>query len=133
VCDRLRLKCVTRDGDIYDPHGTVTGGSRPRGNASLLVRMAQLREASQAAEAAGREAGATEGALAEARGRLEAHEAAAAELEMQVGGGGTGGRVCLVGVAEAVRVCGKGVPFFVGRGQDWLHGGIRWAALFVLV
>ena len=42
VCEKPRLKTVTLDGDLYDPQGTVTGGSRPKGNACLLVKIAGL-------------------------------------------------------------------------------------------
>ncbi|CDH59686.1 condensin subunit [Lichtheimia corymbifera JMRC:FSU:9682] len=42
----IRLKSVTFDGDVYDPHGTLSGGSKPH-SAGLLVKiqeMAELRE-----------------------------------------------------------------------------------------
>ena len=41
-----RAKAVTLDGDICDPAGTVTGGSRPS-NTGILVQLAQLTEARQ--------------------------------------------------------------------------------------
>ena len=42
VCDKLGLKTVTPEGDLYDPSGTLTGGSRPKAGASVLNRLAQL-------------------------------------------------------------------------------------------
>lgn len=42
----IRLKSVTFDGDVYDPHGTLSGGSKPH-SAGILVKiqeMAELRE-----------------------------------------------------------------------------------------
>mmetsp|Transcript_7154 Transcript_7154/g.12012 ORF Transcript_7154/g.12012 Transcript_7154/m.12012 type:complete len:1198 (-) Transcript_7154:278-3871(-) len=44
LCEQLRLKTVTLDGDLYDPQGTLTGGSRKKGDASILSRVSQLRE-----------------------------------------------------------------------------------------
>lgn len=36
-----RCRCVTLDGDVFDPSGTVTGGSKPS-NSGLLLHMAEL-------------------------------------------------------------------------------------------
>ena len=84
VCEKLRLKSVTLEGDLYDPQGTLTGGSRPRGSASLLVRMGQLADARHKASHAAERAAKAEAMLVEARKRGEEHEALASELEMQV-------------------------------------------------
>jgi structural maintenance of chromosome 2 len=43
VCEKLALKTVTLDGDLYDPAGTLTGGSRPKADSSVLQRAGQLR------------------------------------------------------------------------------------------
>lgn len=42
VCEKLGMKTVTLEGDLYDPSGTLTGGSRPKGNASVLCRLDEL-------------------------------------------------------------------------------------------
>ena len=42
VCEKLGLKTVTLEGDLYDPSGTLTGGSRAKGNASPLCKLGQL-------------------------------------------------------------------------------------------
>ncbi|KAI7903060.1 uncharacterized protein BX663DRAFT_434418 [Cokeromyces recurvatus] len=39
----LRIKSVTLDGDIYDPHGTLSGGSKPN-SAGILVKIQELNE-----------------------------------------------------------------------------------------
>nr|AGU69477.1 structure maintenance of chromosomes 2 [Crypthecodinium cohnii] len=37
----VRVRSVTKDGDLYDPAGTITGGSAPRGG-NLLMRLQEL-------------------------------------------------------------------------------------------
>ena len=44
VCETLRVKTVTLEGDLYDPAGTLTGGSRARGTAGVLSRLATLQQ-----------------------------------------------------------------------------------------
>ena len=44
------MKCVTHDGDLFDPSGTLTGGSRATG-ASVLAKLHQLAEAEADLEA----------------------------------------------------------------------------------
>ena len=39
----VRMRSVTYEGDIYDPQGTLTGGSAPA-NANCLVKLQELRE-----------------------------------------------------------------------------------------
>ena len=46
ICDSTKTRTVTLDGDVYDPSGTITGGSR--GNVgSTLVELTKLMEASK--------------------------------------------------------------------------------------
>jgi len=46
ICDSTKTRTVTLDGDVYDPSGTITGGSR--GNVgSTLVELTKLKEASK--------------------------------------------------------------------------------------
>ncbi|XP_045453159.1 structural maintenance of chromosomes protein 2 [Melitaea cinxia] len=40
---RVRRRCVTLDGDVFDPAGTLSGGARQQGG-SILVQLAQLKE-----------------------------------------------------------------------------------------
>lgn len=37
----VRVRSVTRDGDLYDPAGTITGGSAPKGG-NILMRLQEL-------------------------------------------------------------------------------------------
>ncbi|KAI9478463.1 MAG: hypothetical protein EXX96DRAFT_248991 [Benjaminiella poitrasii] len=37
----IRIKSVTLDGDVYDPHGTLSGGSKPN-SAGILVKIQEL-------------------------------------------------------------------------------------------
>ena len=37
----VRVKTVTKEGDLYDPAGTITGGSAPRGG-NLLMKLQEL-------------------------------------------------------------------------------------------
>lgn len=37
------MKCVTLEGDVYDPSGTVSGGSSPK-SSGVLVTLQQLNE-----------------------------------------------------------------------------------------
>ena len=65
VCDKLGLKTVTLDGDLYDPSGTLTGGSRPKSTSSMLHRLTEL-------GALRRQLGAVEAELADLGSKLEA-------------------------------------------------------------
>jgi structural maintenance of chromosome 2 len=67
----VATRCVTLEGDDFNPVGTLTGGSRARG-ASLLVRLHELGEAEAALAAA-------QAAAQRAAAALQATAAAAAE------------------------------------------------------
>jgi len=40
----VRVRSVTKDGDVYDPAGTITGGSAPKGG-NILMKLQELAEA----------------------------------------------------------------------------------------
>jgi len=42
----VRVRSVTKDGDLYDPAGTITGGSAPRGG-NLLMQLGELQQLEQ--------------------------------------------------------------------------------------
>jgi structural maintenance of chromosome 2 len=42
----IRTKSVTLDGDVYDPHGTLSGGSKPN-SAGILIKVQELNEVRQ--------------------------------------------------------------------------------------
>lgn len=41
--DRIRKKCVTLDGDITDPSGTLSGGAPQKGG-SVLLQLAEIQD-----------------------------------------------------------------------------------------
>ena len=43
MCEKLGVRSVTLEGDLYDPKGTLTGGSRPKGNSSVLIKMGECK------------------------------------------------------------------------------------------
>ncbi|HHY91901.1 MAG TPA: chromosome segregation protein SMC, partial [Firmicutes bacterium] len=74
-----RLKVVTSEGDVLSPGGSMTGGSRRRGQRSLLTGTRRLRALEQACQAA-------ESRLAEVEAQLEAARAQVAACEQQLAG-----------------------------------------------
>merc|ERR1719210_3267901 len=42
----VRVRSVTKDGDVYDPAGTITGGSAPKGG-NILMRLQELAQLEQ--------------------------------------------------------------------------------------
>jgi structural maintenance of chromosome 2 len=77
---------VTYDGDVFDPSGTLEGGSRPdAGSGSggpLLLRLASVREAMRALEAQRGELKEVEARLAASAKAAAAHAALSAEVEL---------------------------------------------------
>jgi len=47
VCEKIKQRTVTLEGDLYDPKGTLTGGSRAKSGTSILCRLGQLAELRQ--------------------------------------------------------------------------------------
>lgn len=41
--ERIRRKCVTLDGDVCDPAGTLSGGARQKGQ-SILAQIQQIKQ-----------------------------------------------------------------------------------------
>jgi structural maintenance of chromosome 2 len=39
----VRMRCVTLNGDVYDPSGTMSGGSRPQ-SSGILIQLQELNE-----------------------------------------------------------------------------------------
>ena len=69
VCEQLKIRTVSLEGDLYDPAGVITGGHRAKGSASLLCRLSELGAARAEREAAEKE-------VAELGAQLEAMAAA---------------------------------------------------------
>lgn len=41
--DRIRKRCVTLEGDVTDPSGTLSGGARQKG-ASVLLQLEEIQQ-----------------------------------------------------------------------------------------
>jgi structural maintenance of chromosome 2 len=75
-------RSVTLDGDVYDPSGTLSGGSAPSSNGTL-VKVQELLEAERRVDEARRRLEGLEHAEREARGRREKWRVLARELEIK--------------------------------------------------
>ena len=76
------LKSVTLDGDVYDPSGTLSGGSAPS-SSGLLVKVQELKEAAARLEAAKAGLRKLEQAEASSKGAKDAWLKLARELEIK--------------------------------------------------
>ena len=76
------LKSVTLDGDVYDPSGTLSGGSAPS-SSGLLVKVQELKEAAARLEAAKAGLRKLEQAQASSKGAKDAWLKLARELEIK--------------------------------------------------
>merc|ERR1719150_1296987 len=65
----VRVRSVTKDGDLYDPAGTITGGSAPKGG-NILMRLQELAELEKQVQMQQRE-------YEHAKGKLVHHQASA--------------------------------------------------------
>ncbi len=79
--DAVKTKCVTLDGDSYDPAGTLTGGSRRNGGA-LLSQLQALNECRDKLHAAQAELAAVDAALAELHKGAAAYRSAKQACEL---------------------------------------------------
>ncbi len=78
----VATRCITLEGDDFNPGGTLTGGSRAKG-ASVLARLHELAEAEAEAEAEATALAAAEAAVGAGAAAAKAHRAAAQELELK--------------------------------------------------
>ena len=78
-----RTRAVTRQGDDFNPGGTLTGGSRPSGSASVLARLHSLGEAEAKARVASEAAGRARAAAEELAPTLARLAEATRELELK--------------------------------------------------
>ena len=74
VCEKIKQRTVTLEGDLYDPKGTLTGGSRAKAGASILCRLGQLAELRQ-------KLGAREESLAALAAQLESCRKSGEEMQ----------------------------------------------------
>jgi structural maintenance of chromosome 2 len=79
--DAVKTKCVTLDGDSYDPAGTLTGGSRRNGG-QLLSQLQALNECRDKLHALQAELAAVDGELAQLHKGAAAYRAAKQAFEL---------------------------------------------------
>ena len=82
VCEKLGLRTVTLEGDVYDPSGVLTGGSRARGNASVLCRLSELTKLRRELSACEKELGQLASQLETCRKKAERYDAVQQELAL---------------------------------------------------
>ena len=78
---QVQKRCVTLEGDVCDPRGTLSGGSKANGLGACLGLLVELSEAKGAAETLGK----TAADAATASRAAEAHAAALADLDAKRG------------------------------------------------
>ena len=83
VCEKLSLKTVTLEGDLYDPSGSLSGGSRPTGGASVLCQLAELSELRQQLAAYEHDLGELAAKLEDCRKQSERYQQLHSELELK--------------------------------------------------
>ena len=83
ICEKLSLKTVTLEGDLYDPSGTLTGGSRSNGNASVLCRLSELSGLRQQLGAREQELARLGDQLESCRKQAERYQQVQSELEVK--------------------------------------------------
>lgn len=76
-------RSVTLDGDVYDPSGTLSGGSAPSGGGNILVKVQELLEAEKKLEEATTRLHALEEAEEKGRGGREKWRGLRRELEIK--------------------------------------------------
>lgn len=50
ICDATRMNAVTLEGDVYNPNGTISGGSNDKNFGTVLVKLSELTSASSELE-----------------------------------------------------------------------------------
>lgn len=81
----VMVKCVTHEGDLFDPQGTLTGGSRA-GSASLLTKLHALAAAETHLAKCQADLAAAEAALRSFDAHAKEHARLEAELELKAHG-----------------------------------------------
>ncbi|KPI95284.1 Structural maintenance of chromosomes protein 2 [Papilio xuthus] len=78
---RVRCRCVTLEGDVVDPAGTLSGGARIKGG-SVLLQLQELKQLEAAARAAEEELAACDEDLARLQRLADQHNALKQKVEM---------------------------------------------------
>lgn len=80
--NKVRMKSVTLDGDIYDPFGTLSGGSKPN-SSSVLIKMEQLNTLRQDIKQHRRQLAALDNELEQAQMKISLYRTYKHKLDMQ--------------------------------------------------
>nr|WJN25082.1 condensin complex subunit [Tranzscheliella williamsii] len=78
----VRMKSVTLDGDVYDPAGTLSGGSKPN-SGNVLVRMQELIKIEKVLKDAKSELGKVEEQIASSKSQMASFSKAKRELDLK--------------------------------------------------
>ena len=78
----VRMKSVTLEGDVYDPAGTLSGGSAPQ-TSGVLVTLQQLNEINKELESQINELAALQGVIAREKKKTDAARKAKGELDLK--------------------------------------------------
>nr|DBA11433.1 TPA_inf: SMC2 [Testicularia cyperi] len=78
----VRMKSVTLDGDVYDPAGTLSGGSKPQ-SGNILVRMQDLIKVDRALKDAKAELGKVEAEMQAAKAQMASFSKGKRELDLK--------------------------------------------------
>ncbi|PWN38663.1 putative SMC2-chromosome segregation protein [Ceraceosorus guamensis] len=80
--DAVKMKSVTLDGDVYDPAGTLSGGSKPQ-SGGLLVKMQELNAVDRELKDVKRELARIDGEKKAAQDQLASYSRLKRELDLQ--------------------------------------------------
>ncbi|KAF2188611.1 RecF/RecN/SMC protein [Zopfia rhizophila CBS 207.26] len=78
----IRMKSVTLEGDIYDPQGTLSGGSAPQ-SSGVLVTLQKLNELTRELHAQERQLSALQATMAKEKKKLDAARKTKQELDLK--------------------------------------------------
>ncbi|KAJ1028267.1 hypothetical protein NDA13_003711 [Ustilago tritici] len=78
----VRMKSVTLDGDVYDPQGTLSGGSKPN-SGNVLVKMQDLIKIDKALKEAKLELGKVESQIQAAKSQMASFSKAKRDLDLK--------------------------------------------------
>ncbi len=78
----VRMKSVTLDGDVYDPAGTLSGGSKPN-SGNVLVKMQDLIKIDRALKEAKTELGKVESQMQAAKAQMASFSKAKRDLDLK--------------------------------------------------
>lgn len=78
----IRMKSVTLEGDVYDPAGTLSGGSAPQ-SSGVLLTLQKLNEVSKELEVQLKELAALQGIIAREKKTMDAAKKSKQELDLK--------------------------------------------------